>query len=1130
MNDSDLTAAARAAADAGEWVTNTVLDRFAPANTPAGVFDILNLDDDAIEGWTVVGGPGAKLQSDPQPGDVLLSRVRGERDYGRLGVVAGDGLAEASEAAARGRPRWDRGPGLYAELIADGAGQAGEVAARVSDHGRRLPTDRMLIRPELEGRAHPAKLEGTTPTFEVQPEAVRWEGERWPGVVHDEAAESSPEAGPIEPGRRVVHEEPVLASHRGTHPDLILIWNAMPAEVTSVDVVVHFHGYSVAGGAMRIDTDIEPKSGLDFSNPLDYADPRPGRRRPTLCLLPRGNFFGGRTGAGYDHPALITPNGLRDLIAAAIRRFALATGLSSMPATGRLILTAHAGGGAGLVAALPYNEPQELHLFDAVYGPADDLVGWAQAWTALDPAASSGVALRAIYVPGSETATHSLALASSLRTVVPESVGERFHVDATSVPHDTIPQRFGWLLLADAAARLGVQEKREAASEASGDGAVLGEGVLLGDGGLASAGIESVGDRGLASAAIEAGPDSCRAGEGPAGPEPDPTGRGPHPLLGRGVTAARSRRPSVGYAQQCLNGFLAGYKAGTATCGAVGGVVRTYIDSAIATLASRGQMPLVVDCRFGPNTELATKAFQACAGVSRDGAIGPMTWPLLEAYAPSSPSPAPVPSTTNLSSLEGRYFPPAGTTDAAPFSRASTVAPIVDGEGYFAAIKSQIDALARGDAWYIAGWWTDAGFTFRDGAKLGELLVAKASAGVDVRVILWANRQLLDHPTLAGQFGGAAYLPVVRSNVATAEDLRARTDGSGATVLAGRVLLDWSGNAASSHHMKFSVFSQASNVTAFVGGIDYLQNRLDRPMHLPPSPGWHDAGTRVEGDAANRALETFVTRWTEASTLSAATYDLGAGARQYNPTVTPPTPPTGSAVAASADTSVEVIRSFPDSKEFHLIRNTPWTTLPRTGVHEVLRTFRTAFAAAQRYIYIEDQSFNATDSLFPSLVAACKRGVKVIAVLPGAGDPLDAPGTRPLTLSQEVNDGIVTKLSTSEQQNLAVYHLRDLIVHSKLVLIDDEYLTIGSANFMDRSMEFTFQGDDSEISVAAVSTAGLVRDLRVNLWAEHLQATAPSARAELNDLSKSLAVWRPSWGSGVTFAHTNSRLIFVGPR
>jgi phosphatidylserine/phosphatidylglycerophosphate/cardiolipin synthase-like enzyme len=540
---------------------------------------------------------------------------------------------------------------------------------------------------------------------------------------------------------------------------------------------------------------------------------------------------------------------------------------------------------------------------------------------------------------------------------------------------------------------------------------------------------------------------------------------------------------------------------------------------------------LKVDGIVGRHTRAAVRKYQARKELRKvDGIVGPETEGALVWDTRTTPFGTivwgPPPSAPALGSLESRYFPPSGGADAAPFSRNSTVEPIVDGQDYFAQLLAQVSSLGAGDAWYLTGWWLETGFTFATGDKLGDLLAARAAAGVDVRVIVWANRQAL------GGLGAALAGPfrrVVLDNIRAAEELRARTV-AGATPLAGRVLIDWSGNALSSHHMKLNLFSGPSGLTAFAGGIDYVQNRLAVPPHISGS-FWHDAGARVTGDAAERVLRTFVTRWTEASTLSAATYDVGAGPKPFNPPpLAPLTPPSvGLPTPESPDTSVEVVRSFPDSKEFGLIRNTPWTTLPRTGVHETKLTFQTMLAAAQRYIYVEDQAFNAVNSLFPSIVAACRRGVKVIAVVPGQGDPLEAPGKLPAVLSPEVTSGILAQLSPAEQQNLAVWQLDGIVVHSKLILIDDELLSIGSANFMDRSMEFTIQGDDSECTVVAVSTSNLVPDLRVKLWAEHLRVSDPSALSEIRDLTKSLGFWRPAWGAGISFPHPDSRLVFVGP-
>ncbi len=143
----------------------------------------------------------------------------------------------------------------------------------------------------------------------------------------------------------------------------------------------------------------------------------------------------------------------------------------------------------------------------------------------------------------------------------------------------------------------------------------------------------------------------------------------------------------------------------------------------------------------------------------------------------STPAPAPAPGAA-LSTLESRYFPPPGGTDAAPISRLGSITPLIDGVTYFAAIKTEIDQLRAGDIFYLTDWWLDPGFRFAPGTPtLRQLLTAKAAAGVDVRVILSANRNLLALPqsVLSGLSN------VCRGNVAAAETLRGAPGPAGGT-------------------------------------------------------------------------------------------------------------------------------------------------------------------------------------------------------------------------------------------------------------------------------------------------------------------------------------------------------------
>jgi hypothetical protein len=265
----------------------------------------------------------------------------------------------------------------------------------------------------------------------------------------------------ISAGQETIEHVPLLASHRGTPPDLIIRWNAMNAAPERVDVVVHLHGFSGLGAAMRIDRHKLPESGLDFLNPANPAEV--GRNTPAIAILPRGNFYGGASHSGYDFPALFAPAALTQLINIALQRFTAATGAQHVE-PGRLILTAHSGGGAAVMRLLRNHDPDEVHTFDALYSRPDALIRWAEG--KLQGGNAGSAALRVLYREGEGTAAHSHAVEDAIHrfTAGNAELARRFRVEATREPHGGIPRRYGWRLLADAAADLDPASRRYSAS------------------------------------------------------------------------------------------------------------------------------------------------------------------------------------------------------------------------------------------------------------------------------------------------------------------------------------------------------------------------------------------------------------------------------------------------------------------------------------------------------------------------------------------------------------------------------------------------------------------------------------------------------------------------------------------
>ena len=81
-------------------------------------------------------------------------------------------------------------------------------------------------------------------------------------------------------------------------------------------------------------------------------------------------------------------------------------------------------------------------------------------------------------------------------------------------------------------------------------------------------------------------------------------------------------------------------------------------------------------------------------------------------------------------------------------------------------------------------------------------------------------------------------------------------------------------------------------------------------------------------------------------------------------------------------------------------------------------------------------------------------------------------------------------------------NLRDLVyVHSKIGIVDDRWLTIGSANLNSHSLF-----NDTEVNVVTLDPA-LARNTRLRLWSEHLELAVEDVEGDTTELVE--RYWEP---------------------
>ena len=151
------------------------------------------------------------------------------------------------------------------------------------------------------------------------------------------------------------------------------------------------------------------------------------------------------------------------------------------------------------------------------------------------------------------------------------------------------------------------------------------------------------------------------------------------------------------------------------------------------------------------------------------------------------------------------------------------------------------------------------------------------------------------------------------------------------------------------------------------------------------------------------------------------------------------------------------------------------------GERSNLDQYCAAIDAARRSIYIENQYVDVPE-IIDSMHRALRRGVDVVLLMPAEPDVvLPVPAERRAILDMRANLGAYASFMLAGLAGMGADDRRKPVyVHDKLMLVDDEWATVGSCNLHRWSLF-----GNSEMNVAFFEPDA-VRALRCALLREHL--------------------------------------------
>ena len=462
--------------------------------------------------------------------------------------------------------------------------------------------------------------------------------------------------------------------------------------------------------------------------------------------------------------------------------------------------------------------------------------------------------------------------------------------------------------------------------------------------------------------------------------------------------------------------------------------------------------------------------------------------------------------------LDYLWFTPIGT----PPTFGNEVELLVDGEEGWAAVAEALEG-ARHQI-HITTWMYQpttelrrpdpfAPIEARTPHTIHDMLEDRADAGATVRLLVWdvPVLQLPEEARQAARDASTNFEVLEQEN--PAEVAVFNPDGLG---ILNKIFGTFK---IGSYHQKTIVID---DTVGFAGGMNMKENDWDSHRHRLFEPRRarfgrsrnfrervrdllaeadhkprHDFIARLEGPAVRHLAANFQERWNHVI----ADGGTQRGRWHATPVEGLPSP------AATGQSQVQIVRTMP-------------TPFEERGI---LDSHLRAIGKARRLIFIDDQYFRST-LVSDAIANAVRRWreLKLVVVTNQfyADDFIEGGWARDCyeRIASRRPDFVLYAIKTFAVDARGKRHLEHVDNHSKLMIVDDRFMSVGSCNINDRGFEY-----EGELNVAVVD-APRIRAWRTRIWCDLLGGEATIS----GDIDADVRVWTTIAAHNARFEETGT--------